>query len=119
MELEAERILPRLQRAELGFEDLDVHRRHDVAAVGVDVGAKERRVADSIGDHALRKARELGAVCVPTPPNQKPIMLGPIRHIILTPARRDLFEAMKQVSETGRGPLEQMPSMGCSIKWRG
>jgi peroxiredoxin len=34
-------------------------------------------------------------------------------------ARRDLFEAMKQVSETGRGPLEQMPSMGCSIKWRG
>ena len=34
-------------------------------------------------------------------------------------ARRNLFEAMKQVSETGRGPLEQMPSMGCSIKWRG
>ena len=34
-------------------------------------------------------------------------------------ARRDLFEAMKQVVETGRGPLEQMPSMGCSIKWKG
>ena len=33
-------------------------------------------------------------------------------------ARRDLFEAMKQVSETGHGPKEQMPSMGCSIKWR-
>ena len=32
-------------------------------------------------------------------------------------ARRDLFEAMKQVAETGRGPAEQMPSMGCSIKW--
>ncbi len=32
--------------------------------------------------------------------------------------RRDLFEAMKQVAETGRGPEEQIPSMGCSIKWK-
>lgn len=34
-------------------------------------------------------------------------------------ARRDLFEAMKQVAQTGRGPAEQIPSMGCSIKWKG
>jgi peroxiredoxin len=34
-------------------------------------------------------------------------------------ARRDLFEAMKQVAETGRGPAGQIPSIGCSIKWRG
>jgi peroxiredoxin len=33
-------------------------------------------------------------------------------------ARRDLFEAMKQVAETGQGPREQIPSMGCSIKWK-
>ena len=33
-------------------------------------------------------------------------------------ARRDLFEAMKQVAETGRGPQQQISSMGCSIKWR-
>jgi peroxiredoxin len=32
--------------------------------------------------------------------------------------RRDLFEAMKQVAETGRGPDTQIPSVGCSIKWR-
>jgi len=31
---------------------------------------------------------------------------------------RELFEAMKQVAETGRGPDHQIPSMGCSIKWR-
>lgn len=31
--------------------------------------------------------------------------------------RRDLFLAMKQVAETGRGPEQQIPSMGCSIKW--
>jgi hypothetical protein len=33
-------------------------------------------------------------------------------------ARRDLFEAMKAVAETGRGPAEQIPSQGCSIKWK-
>ena len=32
--------------------------------------------------------------------------------------RRDLYEAMKQVAESGRGPEEQIPSMGCSIKWK-
>ncbi len=34
-------------------------------------------------------------------------------------ARRDLFEAMKLVAETGHGPKDQTASMGCSIKWRG
>jgi len=33
-------------------------------------------------------------------------------------ARRELYEAMAAVAETGRGPAEQIPSMGCSIKWR-
>ena len=33
-------------------------------------------------------------------------------------ARRDLFEAMKTVALTGQGPVEQIPSMGCSIKWK-
>ncbi len=32
-------------------------------------------------------------------------------------ARRDLFEAMRQVAETGKGPEDQIPGMGCSIKW--
>ena len=32
--------------------------------------------------------------------------------------RRDLFEAMKQVAATGNGPREQVPSIGCSIKWK-
>jgi Peroxiredoxin len=32
--------------------------------------------------------------------------------------RRDLFEAMKEVAATQKGPAEQIPSMGCSIKWR-
>ena len=33
-------------------------------------------------------------------------------------ARRDLFEAMQQVARTGNGPSAQIPSMGCSIKWK-
>ena len=33
-------------------------------------------------------------------------------------ARRDLFEAMKEIARTGKGPRDQIPSMGCSIKWK-
>jgi peroxiredoxin len=32
--------------------------------------------------------------------------------------RRELFEAMRGISEGGQAPREQMPSVGCSIKWR-
>lgn len=32
--------------------------------------------------------------------------------------RRDLFEAMKQIAATGQGPREQIPGIGCSIKWK-
>jgi peroxiredoxin len=32
--------------------------------------------------------------------------------------RRELFEAMKLVAETGQGPRDQTASMGCSIKWK-
>jgi peroxiredoxin len=33
-------------------------------------------------------------------------------------ARRELYEAMKTIAVTGRGPVEQVPSIGCSIKWK-
>ena len=39
--------------------------------------------------------------------NLKPVKLG----------ESDLFTAMKQIAETGKGPKEQVPSMGCGIKW--
>ena len=32
-------------------------------------------------------------------------------------ARRELFEAMMQIARTGHGPQDQVPSVGCSIKW--
>jgi Peroxiredoxin len=33
-------------------------------------------------------------------------------------APRELFAAMKGIAETGKGPHDQKPSMGCSIKWK-
>lgn len=33
-------------------------------------------------------------------------------------APRELYEAMVRVVRTGRGPADQTPSMGCSIKWK-
>ncbi len=33
-------------------------------------------------------------------------------------AERDLFNAMRQVAQTGQGPRDQIASMGCSIKWK-
>lgn len=32
--------------------------------------------------------------------------------------RRDLLLAMQEIAETGLGPKQQIPSMGCSIKWK-
>ena len=37
---------------------------------------------------------------------------------IIPNAKKDLLEAMIQVSETGFGPKSQIPSIGCSIKWK-
>lgn len=33
-------------------------------------------------------------------------------------AKRDLYDAMIQIAQTGQGPRDQIPSMGCSIKWK-
>ena len=30
----------------------------------------------------------------------------------------DLFIAMKQIAETGKGPQDQIPSAGCAVKWK-
>ena len=38
----------------------------------------------------------------------------------LKPVRNDesdLLKAMRMISNTGKGPEKQIPSMGCNIKW--
>lgn len=33
-------------------------------------------------------------------------------------AKRELVDAMRMIAKTGKGPVEQIPSVGCSMKWR-
>ena len=40
------------------------------------------------------------------------------RTTLVPGARRELYEAMKLIAETGKGPDDQIASMGCSIKWK-
>jgi len=37
---------------------------------------------------------------------------------LVADAKPELREAMIAISQTGKGPDDQVPSMGCSIKWR-
>jgi peroxiredoxin len=76
-------------------------------------------------DESQAVAKAYGAVCTPDffgynvdLELQYRGQLDASRKDLVPSARRDLFEAMKQVAETGRGPAEQIPSMGCSIKWK-
>jgi len=118
--------------------------RHGIKAVAImpnDYGAypedspeNMRRIADQLGftfpyliDETQEVARAYGAVCTPdffgydaglglqyrgrldaTSPG-RPAPPG---------SKRELLDAMIEVARTGRGPREQTPSMGCSIKWR-
>jgi peroxiredoxin len=76
-------------------------------------------------DETQATAREYGAVCTPDffGFNAKDELqyrgrLDASKMTLVPNARRELYEAMKLVAESGHGPKEQIPSMGCSIKWR-
>jgi len=76
-------------------------------------------------DATQEVARAYGAVCTPdffgfnaSDELQYRGRLDASRTALVPGARRDLYEAMRQVAETGQGPREQLLSVGCSIKWR-
>jgi len=90
------------------------------------LGINSVAIMPNLLDETQEVARAYGAVCTPdffgynadlelqyrgrldaAGPNDAPDDLA-----------RELFEAMKMVAETGNGPERQIPSMGCSIKWR-
>ena len=76
-------------------------------------------------DETQITAKEYGAVCTPDffgyNKNLELQYRGRIRELKdLKPVRKndsDLKVAMKMVAETGKGPQNQIPSMGCNIKW--
>ncbi|MDP1925112.1 MAG: thioredoxin family protein [Thiobacillus sp.] len=130
-------ILPRLVR------DLAELKQHGIHAIAImsndptdyveDSFDNMRRVAQESGfsfpyvmDVSQQVAQAYGAVCTPD-------FFGFNRDFELqyrgrfdasrketapVDARRDLFEAMRQIALTQQGPTEQIPSMGCSIKWK-
>ena len=76
-------------------------------------------------DETQEVAKTYGAVCTPDffgyNKDLKLNYRGRIRELRdLKPIRNgtsELFEAMKLISETQKGPNIQKPSLGCSIKW--
>ena len=76
-------------------------------------------------DETQETAKKYDAVCTPDffgyNKNLELQYRGRIRELKnLKPVKSsesDLLKAMKIVAKTGKGPEEQIPSMGCSIKW--
>ena len=76
-------------------------------------------------DETQNVAKSYDAVCTPDffgyNNNLELQYRGRIRELDnLKPVRSgdsDLFIAMKQIAETGKGPETQIPSVGCGIKW--
>jgi peroxiredoxin len=105
---------------------------NDVAAYPADSFDNMRRWAEEkrfpfpyLFDEDQQVAKAFGAVCTPDFFGydaglglQYRGRLDASRKDAAPDARRELFEAMRQVAETGKGPAEQVPSMGCSIKWK-
>ena len=76
-------------------------------------------------DESQQVAKKYSAVCTPDffgyNNNLELQYRGRIRELKdLKPIRSsesDLLKAMKLIAQTGKGPENQIPSMGCSIKW--
>ena len=76
-------------------------------------------------DESQEIAKNYGAVCTPDffgyNKNMELQYRGRIRELNnLKPVKSDesdLFSAMKKIAETSNGPKDQIPSMGCGIKW--
>ena len=76
-------------------------------------------------DETQEIAKKYGAVCTPDffgyNSNLELQYRGRIRELKdlkpVSTGESDLFNAMKMIAETGRGPKKQIPSMGCNIKW--
>jgi len=106
---------------------------NDAAAYPEDSFDNMKRFADAHGfvfpylhDAEQTAARAYGAVCTPDffgyDAERKLSYRGRLDEGRISPpppgARRELVEAMRAVAATGTAPAQQIPSVGCSIKWK-
>ena len=106
---------------------------NDVAAYPADSFENMKRLAEAkqlpfpyVIDATQEVARAFGAACTPDffgfnadLELQYRGRIYAVRNLQRIPGSgRELFDAMVQIAKTSRGPAEQNPSMGCSIKWR-
>ena len=76
-------------------------------------------------DESQSIAKEYGAVCTPDffgyNRNLELQYRGRIRELKdlkpINSNESDLYKAMRLIIKTGKGPKDQIPSMGCNIKW--
>ena len=76
-------------------------------------------------DESQEIAKKFGAVCTPDffgyNKNLELQYRGRIRELkdleAVQEGHSDLLNAMTLIAKTGKGPSEQIPSMGCNIKW--
>ena len=107
---------------------------NDAAEYEEDSFENMKKIADEYGfpfpyliDESQQVAKAYGAVCTPDFFGYNGAMQLQYRgrldasrkEAAAADVKRDLFDAMKQVAQTGRGPEQQIPRMGCSIKWKG
>ncbi len=76
-------------------------------------------------DESQETGREYDAVCTPDffgfNSNNELQYRGRLessQQELVPNAKKELLEAMLQVAKNGQGPKEQIPSIGCSIKWK-
>jgi peroxiredoxin len=106
---------------------------NDVAAYPADSFENMTRLAETkqfpfpyVIDEKQEVARAFGAACTPDffgfnadLELQYRGRIYAVRNLQRVPGSgRELFDAMVQIAQTSRGPVEQHSSMGCSIKWR-
>ncbi len=128
-------ILPRLVRDARDLKSIGVHvigiNANDAVAYPEDSFERMVELAPTLGfpylhDETQQVARAYGAVCTPDffgfdarlELRYRGRLDASRKEAAPEGTPRELFEAMKLVALTGRGPEEQHPCIGCSIKWR-
>jgi peroxiredoxin len=124
------------------IHDVNALKEHGIGVIAINANdpktypddsfANMKRLAEAkqlpfpyVFDESQDVARAYGAVCTPDffgyNADLELQYRGRLDASKTTPvpgAIRELYEAMAQIAETGRGPEQQIPSMGCSIKWK-